>query len=65
MSKFDRPDPSLDHEYCDGLSPLEEYLDAVQEAELTCLWCGDETDGTLDYCSTLCAVHAETDDCER
>ena len=60
MSKFDRADPSLDRDYTDGLS-----ADTESEPP-ACFWCGQIIGHEAGYyCSALCAVHAETDDCER
>lgn len=61
MSRYDRPDPSLDRDYTDGLELFE-----LDSEPYRCLWCDRLLLSTdTDYCSTLCAVHAETDDCER
>ena len=56
MSKYDYPDPGLDPDYCNGLSP-----DPI-DSEPTCLWCGEPlpVDQT-DYCSAYCANLAELD----
>ncbi len=67
-SKFDRPDPSTDRDYTDGLTDLAQALfeHIAHESIPTCFWCGEPMarDGS-DYCSALCANYALTDDCER
>ena len=65
MSKFDQPDPGLDPEYCNGLSD-----EPGPDIPHMCFWCGDSYDAWVNYyhvpyCSSLCARHAELDDCER
>lgn len=59
MSRFDRPDPSLDADYCNGLAP------EPVEPEPLCLWCNEPLPlDQTDYCSAFCANLAERDSAE-
>ena len=54
MSRFDRSDPGVDPDYCDGLEP--------DEAPYRCIWCGaeiPEVDDHEPYCSRQCVIAAE------
>ena len=64
-SRFDRPDPSEDEEYCNGLSEPRDEREC--EADLPdrrlCGWCGVELSLKLSrlerYCSLACEFEAE------
>jgi len=54
MSRYDRPDPGVDPEYCDSLAP--EYDEVHQ-----CPWCDEpfEDKDHFPYCSLECGLMAD------
>ena len=59
MSRFDRPDPGADPEYCGA---LEAQADDPWTEPYRCIWCGaeiPEVDDHEPYCSRQCAIAAE------